>query len=480
MANISSLDKQVFPVGVGILAYGRPEYLRAALRALCAQSGAQPFPLVIMDNGSSVPLKSAVEDELRNFAGPVSILREESNALSPLRFVRLIQEVDAEFVLLPGDDDIPEPAYLRTAQELVQDDSKLTIFSSGMSQIDSRGRPLATRNPAPQFADQQTALGTLMTRASYCMPVTGFKKSVIDFTSIPRTRTAFDWWLWIQAWLHGTGKVSKATTLKYRQHSGQEQRFYGAQAFRNDASRMLLSVIQSAAFGKCIESWSESDLERFSQVMLLSDGPNSGDSRWGPMVQMALVDRMIGSLSGESSLKLFAQASGHAGTPASIGALKAVEPGTQISNLPVETWSRVPGNFRWFGTCALIESWREFLNAKDENENPQFTIAITCSCQAKPTSAHELRFDGKRLWDGEAFIFTTGSPPTEIEVVHLLDDVGRLTGRLHGFEIHVDSDARILSMYRRLRLARIGVVLEKAYRRWTRIRNSQDPKCHHE
>ncbi|MCX6431893.1 MAG: glycosyltransferase [Actinobacteria bacterium] len=450
-------------IGIGILTYNREGYLKTLIEALLTQETEESFPVVILDNGSLKPLDSSIRRLLDGLAGPVTVLRESGNALSAMRFVGLIEAVDADFVLLPGDDDLPLPNYVSTSLKLARKSPAVTLISGGMGQIDAQGRRLATTNAAPVLEGAPIALGTLLRSASYNMPATGFRKSAIDVKCAPRTRTAFDWWLWIQCWLKGSAAVTHDETILYRQHIGQEQRRYGAQAFRNDAGRMLIDFVTSDAFQVVVKSWSPWELDQFVDTVLASDGPNSGDSRWGPMVQMVLVDRLAGSAQDKQLASLFAQASGHAGTPATLGAIRALAPELELHCLPVETWSRIPVSMEWQGDCALLSSWRRYLNVS-KTPTPQFGVVFACACQGNPQALHRVTSTGERFDSGEGFCLTFESEPGEAETSRLLDSIGRLTGRLHGFETHVNDEAVVLAAYRRLRLSRPGVVLEKAYR----------------
>lgn len=459
-------------VGIGILAYERPKYLQEILRALACQDGAETFPIAILDNGSSQPLIDSIAREAELIRGPLAIIREARNALTPERFAALIDAVDADFVLLPGDDDVPLANYVSTAQMLAGSQPSITLISSGMRQIDAKGRLLATENPAPAFPSAPIALGNLISQASYCMPVTGFRKSAIDFSSIPMTRTAFDWWLWIQCWLGGVAATSDLRTLKYRQHGGQEQRLYGSQAFRNDAARMLLDVIRSSRFEDVIAGWTEAEQISFTQTVLNSSGPNSGDSRWGPIIQMSLADQLREYIPSESCVRLFAQASGHAGTPATEGVLRALAPDARLSVLPEETWSRVPIAIRWNARCPLADCWKNFLNIRT-GLSAQFSVVVDCACELGQASDHRLLVRGERFDGSGSFRLELSARPSEREAGRLLDSLGRLTGRLHGFETHVTDEVMVLKAYRRFRLSRLGVLAEKMYRSVTRNHRSR-------
>lgn len=457
-----------FKVGVGILAFNRPHYLAEMLSALVNQNHAEAFPIVVFDNGSSPSLESQVRMQLRGFPGPVTFMREHSNALNVDRVLRLVQAVDADFVVLPGDDDVPLPNFMKTLQELSSAGPDVTIVSGAMGQIDHRGRRLATVNCPPVFDNAQGALAALLERASYSMPATAFRKSIIDPTFLPRTRTAFDWWLWIQGWMRGVAVVSQEEIVLYRQHEGQEQRHYGSHVFRADAARMLISVLTSPSFKKRLDEWSPTEVDHFAGAALSSEGPNSGDSRWGPMVQMVLADRLLGVASSERICGLFAQASAQAGSPPTLGALRALVGDPDLAELPKETWSRVPVTISFIGACRHIQAWKSFLNWHPARSS-QIEVALWCSCDQETTAQGSVFARGCRGDTDESFEMRLSEGPGEVATAQLLDAIGLLTGRLHGFEMHDDGAARFLKFYEKLRLSRAGALLESGYRRYSKL-----------
>jgi len=184
------------------------------------------------------------------------------------------------------------------------------------------------------------------------------------------------------------------------------------------------------------------------------------------MVQMVLADRLAGLVPDGQTARMFAQASGHAGTPATVGAVRALTPDLEFSCLPVDTWSRVPVDMEWHGDCRLLAAWRRYLNV-GASPPTQLRVEFACSCGGAPEGPHRLTVLGKRLDGAESFRLIIENEPCEADSARVLDAIGRLTGRLHGFETHVNDEAKVIAAYRRLRLSRSGVILEKAYRWWS-------------
>jgi len=458
-------------LSIVIVSYNRVEYLRQLLTSLLEQDSAEPYELVLLDNGSETPLESELSGLLSRIPGPVTLIREEHNLLSPARWRQAAEVVQGCFVLTPGDDDLLLPHYLRTMSDLARSGPDVTMISGTVQFIDSDGRRLGGRITPPVFSSQPEALGCLITRDDYPMPGSGYRRDAVDLSEAPLTRTAFDWWLWTQCWLAGSAAVTDKPVVLYRQHAGQEQRHYGTQSFRVDAARMLLALLHSKRFQDVIESWTPEELDLFVTTVLQSPGPNYGDTRWGPLVQMALAEVLRDRIPASMTLNLHAQAAAQSGGVASVGDLQALI-GAPITppRLPGITWSRVPITATWATSCALTTAWADYLQLP-HGEHSTVNVAFQCSCQRKSLGDHRLTAQLIRKDTASTLMIELDGLPTDAAAAPLLDVIGSLTGRPHGFEITSTTDVKVLETFNRFRASGIGATLER-WGRWLRSRRN--------
>ena len=458
-------------LSIVIVSYNRVEYVRQLLRSLLEQESAEPYELVLLDNGSETSLESGLSGLLSRIPGPVTLIREDKNLLSPARWRQAAELAQGSFVLTPGDDDLLLPGYLRTMSNLARSGPDVSMVSGTVQFIDSEGRRLGGRITPPAFSSQPEALGRLICRDDYPMPGSGFRRDVVDLSQAPLTRTAFDWWLWMQCWLAGSAAVTDEPVVLYRQHDGQEQRHYGTQNFRADAARMLLALLHSQSFQDVVESWTPEELDLFVRTLLQSAGPSYGDTRWGPLVQMALADVLRDHIPAAIAADLHAQAAAQSGGVASVGDLQAlISAPITPTRLPGITWSRVPITATWETSCALMTAWADYLQLP-QGEDSKVNVAFQCSCQAKISGNHSLAARLIRKDTASTLTIHFNGLPTDAAAAPLLEAIGSLAGRPHGFEIPTTTDVKVLDAFNRFRVSRVGMAMERLAR-WLRSRRN--------
>lgn len=468
-------DEPLFSIVV--LSYNRSAYLREFLKSLLEQESSESYELILLDNGSDTDLAPRMQDLLVQLPGSVSLIREKHNHLSPARWKQAANLATGQFVLTPGDDDVLKPNYLSTMAALAQSESQITMLSGAVQVIDAKGRLVGKDISPAVFTSQAEALSRLIARDEYPMPGSGFRRDAVDLSEAPLTRTAFDWWLWIQCWMTGHAAVTQDSVVLYRQHDGQEQRHYGRQRFRTDAARMLMATLHSEQFRSVVDAWTQDDLEQFSSTLLQSTGPMYGDTRWGPLVQMALVDLLRERLPESVITDLYAQATSQAGTIVSVGDLQTLmaSPMAQ-AQLPRMTWSRVPVVANWEATCDLATAWSDYLQLPTSGTR-EIVVEFQCRCATQPQEGHELDVVLRRRDTASTVRLRLAETPNDAAAAPLLEAVGVLRGRPHGFEVSTTAEAMVVSAVQRFRTSRPGVALE--YLLWRvlvisrRLRRSQ-------
>jgi len=449
-------------IAVVVVSFKRQGYLRGLLESLLAQEDSYPFELVIMDNGSTSPIKVELNDILNQMPGIVTVLREEQNLVSPVRWQQAVSAAKSDFILLPGDDDIVLPNYIGTMRNLASRDESVSLISSSLREIDGDGRELGITFGPPNFKNQQEALAGLLSTASYPMVSSGFRKDAFDLSKAPRTRTAFDWWIWMSCWLSGSASVTDEQTVLYRQHLGQERRLYSSQAFRADAARMLTSIVASDQFARVLQSWNDLETEQFVDLILSSGGPIYGDTRWAPMVQMLLADKFASLGAEPYAALLHAQASAQAGIIPELGALQAMAGSMMLTALPEVTWARVPIRVKWISNCKLTLQWNEYLNIP-KSELDELQLIVTCQCDFESSVRHVLRMQIQRKDTQITKTILIDEKPSPRSSFELFESLGTFVGRAHGFELVTTGEERVLSTVRKLRMSKVGSKLERLW-----------------
>jgi hypothetical protein len=452
-------------LAVAVVTYNRPAYLVDLLASLADQVDAPDFDVVIVDNGSAQDVRPSIEPVLRRFAGPVTVIREQRNSHGRLRLGQAAAATDADFVLVPGDDDLAEPHYIRAMADAIAAQPDATMVAGGMEAMDAEGRHISAW-AQPHFASQPEAMAALLSYTRYSMPGCGFRRSAVDFTRAPLARASVDWWMWIQCWLSGPAAVTDRTVIRYRLHGGQEKSMYGAASPALDGARMLIDVVTSAEFTTMLASWSSDERAEFVADVLRGPGPMGGDSRWGAFIQLVVADRLARIELTPQVMALHAQASGHAGVPASPGQLASISPDVDVPT--AATWSRVPVVLRDATGCVATRGWADALAIPDAEGDAPIRVTLACRCGGQPGAAHDVRVSGVRPDVDGHFAARVGPGVTPATLSWVLDEIGCLTGRAHGFEARDALEGRIATSLRRARASRIGRGLSPAYTRTLR------------
>ncbi len=456
-------------IAVVIVSYNRENYLKQLLDSLLEQDDKESFELIILDNGSRNPLEPVISDELARFRGQVTLLREHTNLLSPVRLLQAISIVESDFILLPGDDDVALPNYISTMRALANSGESVNMISSAIQNIDVNGKKIGGVWHPAHFSSQQEAIAGLLETCCYPMPSSGFRKDAIDLSLIPRTRTATDWSLWLNSWVLGRAAVSDVETVQYRNHSGQEQHFYSRQRFNLDAARVLTEFVTSDRFDKMLRSWKSSEVTNFVNYLLESKGINGGETRWGPLVQILIADKIVDIGFDSLAVALHAQASAQAGVIPDVGTLKALAADPSLGRIPAETWTRIPVTAVWNYHCDFTRAWREYLNMPNV-KSAKIDVLAECSCHGQETVAHELSFHISRDEFGLKRDLRLFDYPSAAASFDFMEALGIMTGREAGFEITARNQKRIRGIAGRLKRSKFGMSLFKI---WPRLKTSK-------
>lgn len=364
---------------VAIVTWNRPRFLGELLESLLEQNYDERYQLVVLDNGSAEPVEDVQQSRLRSFRSKPVVLRNPKNIRSTVVWQRVLDFASGEYVLVPGDDDLLAPAYLKTMAELASSGSSVTMVSAANRQIDANGRLLGTASWPAVFSSRVEALGTLLSTNPYSMPSSGFRRDAVDLMGVTPTTFAFDWWLWIQCWLHGEASVTDEVLVYYRQHAGQEKARIGREIPQLDGARMLIALLQDNAFRAFLNSLDTEQVGQLAEIVLKGPGPNHGESRWGPLIQMGIMDTLRPRLTSARIASLFAQAAGQAGIPPNPPSVGTVLGAPTPEDVSPFWWARLALGADWNGGCEHLGNWRRFLNLP-QPKGATTRLAFTCSC----------------------------------------------------------------------------------------------------
>lgn len=448
-----------------VVTYDRAAYVGELLASIASQVGRVSHELVLLDNGSPSEVFEQVAQKVAALTCPTTVIRHCENLLSPTRWAEAIAAASGTYVLLPGDDDVLLPDYLATLQRLVADTPEAAIVSGTGRHIDADGRPLGSRSvPLPYLGEAATYADALV-RPPYPMPSSGFRRDAVDVNCAPATRTAFDWWLWLQALKHGPAACTDREIVLYRQHDRREANHYTNALNRVDAARMLTAEVTGIATRSMIASWTNEQAEEFTARLLSSPGPMYGDREWGALVQLLVADVLCQTGCVDNGLRLHAEAAAQAGMPMPLGHLQTFTGSRTVRALPRETWLRTPVRTSWRVDCPHLEGWREYLNlAPDTADGPE--VVFDCPCSTAPNVVGPVA----RVEQGAHDAVELGWPVTERSAIALLTVIGT-----HGREgdqesLPIDIERAIITRFRRFRRSRLGSLAEDAYHRARRGR----------
>lgn len=290
-----------------IVSFNRPELLAACLSALAEQEGSHKAELIVVDNGSTAPI--AWDDvALGNFAS-VSLFRRDKNVFSVDPWVFAVSRAQGEFILLPGDDDLPRRNYLSTFDDLVSVEG-CTLAAAGMRHVDAEGRSKGVFSIPPGPKSRGEWAAQLLSFNPFSMPATAFARRSVDLSRAPSTRFALDWWIWNIAAAAGLVCTSPEVVIDYRVHKGQERHGYTPAITGIEGARALTSVIEDQRWLASFLSLSPMEIEAFCQSLVHGGGLNHGEPRWSGLLQMRVADHLRGLAPPEQLVLIYAQALG--------------------------------------------------------------------------------------------------------------------------------------------------------------------------
>ena len=224
--------------------------------------------------------------------GITHVTQYEENSRSQWRTLAAMRSPQSDFVMLPGDDDILERDGVAKALETIQANPGYSAYSFPARVINEKGEATDRELRPPNISSIQEALGTLLARSCYAFPSTLLRIRDFDLSNLSLTRTAFDWSLWLEAWLKSGVFSGSSHVIKYCQHGGQDSRDFDPLKNDLDASRMLFSVVASREFQDAVRGWTLHDWHEFVAAYGRELVGNERPRRWSPLVGVLIADQL--------------------------------------------------------------------------------------------------------------------------------------------------------------------------------------------
>jgi hypothetical protein len=269
-------------VAICIPAFNGAAYLPVLLDSLQRQTFTD-FRVFIADDVSSDNTVAVVKPFL---ADPRFQLVERSQNLGFNRnLIQLIEAgAGAEFFLMPGQDDVYAPAFLKNHINFFESHPAAALVHSRSELIDEAGKTIdrdqwywSRLQPVTQGAE---LVESLLTHNFICLPAAMVRRAAFDeisgefksetYTFVP------DWWLWLllaaRGWEFG---FLAAPDCSYRLHSGQLTQTLGNITKTSEMTRVIARIAQlldGEKFGRDLPAARRAEIRRLANARLFRRG----------------------------------------------------------------------------------------------------------------------------------------------------------------------------------------------------------------
>jgi glycosyltransferase involved in cell wall biosynthesis len=252
-------------LSICVLTFNRRKYLQELVESILKSrilEKTNNVELLILDNGSTDSTNEYIET-ISTFRS-IRTFRRTKNSMGSHVFLELIQHSKAEWIILPGDDDIFDVKTLAYLDRLLGKlESNIMLAPFGAQVIDEEGSPTGTIFVPSGETNRELLLARLFGQCIYFMPATCFRRKIVENYSLPNSATVFDWSIWIKAICLGDVAPQDVQLMKYRQHSGQEQHAYLQALWDLERLNVFLCLIRGSDLSIWIQSRQESELVTF-------------------------------------------------------------------------------------------------------------------------------------------------------------------------------------------------------------------------
>ena len=214
-------------VTIGLPVFNGENYLEAAIETILAQDFGD-FELLISDNASTDGT-AAICRRYEETDERVRYLGQAENLGAARNFNLLVEEAQGRYFKWASHDDELAPSYLRRCVELLDDDPRCVLATTGLEMIDESGNVLRTyhdTNDDLLEADRPPDRLRELARIDYaCFDVFGLMRTdVLRRTDLIDTFITADRSLLVDFGLHGTIRRVDDPLFRPREHSERSTR----------------------------------------------------------------------------------------------------------------------------------------------------------------------------------------------------------------------------------------------------------------
>jgi glycosyltransferase involved in cell wall biosynthesis len=451
-------------ISVVVVSHERDDYLHLFAKSLLQQQTSGTYEFVLFRNGGSPVPEQTVSLLSEGLGNWFRLFYSPLNLNYGAALIKALESVDADYILVPGDDDLLLPNYLRVMRGLATENPQATLLSVGAEVIDAQGNEQGITHSPPQFTSQLEAISDLMSSSVYWMPASGFRRNSVDLSQLPQTRTAIDWWIWVQCWLDGLAEVSPEICVQYRRHSNQESHRYPRSVFHADALEMLTRTIMSEKYRTFLTNLPTGDRVRFADRVQSNGALGGPDNGWGPAIAMTL-GSLLASLDCDSTAEaLLFNARAKAGAVPRLETALPRDGALPLAQIPAGWWSEVGIGATWESECSFAADWRRALNLPSGYDTIRVLLLVRCSCAGYGDGSHELEFFRERSYRRKHPIYRLSGAVDSANIELFLDSLWPLADE-YGSPLPQDLfERQILTMIRRMKRSLIGRKLIEARR----------------
>jgi len=264
-------------ITICLITKGRFEYLSDCLAGLEACLEYDFIDVLIVDNGSESRCATELKRWVTDNSQRAKLVRLEKNDPRPRTMVNIFREMNLQWVITPGDDDILNANILPQVQSVIESDLSLGAVTTSARIINQNGKFTGAHINAgvSAFNDSAMQLAGAIHEPPFFWPGTFWNVSALP-DEIPNTRYVFDWWVGINIVLSRKVCSVQGTGIHYRVHSSQESFQSGNIRKYFEASLMLSDVIESDLFRERINTFTPKDQNVFWK-QILESGAVYGD-----------------------------------------------------------------------------------------------------------------------------------------------------------------------------------------------------------
>ena len=226
--------------------------------------------LLILNNGSTDGTNVYLSQLKENLK--FKLLTKSINIIGSRAYLTLVEEASGEWIIFPGDDDIFYTDQLIELPNLIQNMGKeFNLISFGAQAINEVGQTDYKQYYPPTEKSKEKLLAELFCENIFCMPSTIIRRSVTLDRRIPLSITAFDWSLWILAISTGEVFRNHKLLIKYRRHSGQEQKSYIENFWNIDKIETFRQLITNSKFQEWVVSRGRNKIREFLEHLVATN-----------------------------------------------------------------------------------------------------------------------------------------------------------------------------------------------------------------